>query len=75
MCILVCVCICAYDTCTMYFYACACNMSLPQEHVRNVLIKDNMRDTCVPDLVESWYQIMVSTRVMLQLCHLCVVIS
>lgn len=31
-----------------------------QEHARNVAIKDNMRDTCVPELVESWYQIMVS---------------
>ena len=30
-----------------------------QENVRNVLIKDHMRDHCVPELVESWLWIMV----------------
>ncbi|KAL5516022.1 hypothetical protein EMCRGX_G001278 [Ephydatia muelleri] len=31
-----------------------------EEHARNVAIKDNMRDTCVPQLVESWYEIMMA---------------
>lgn len=29
-----------------------------QEIRRNTLIKDNMRETCIPALVESWYQIL-----------------
>jgi exportin-T len=31
-----------------------------EENARNTLIKDTMRDQCVSDLVESWYQIIVS---------------
>lgn len=30
----------------------------PEEARRNILIKDHMREHCVPDLVESWYQIL-----------------
>lgn len=29
-----------------------------QETRRNTLIKDRMRETCIPALVESWYQIL-----------------
>jgi exportin-T len=32
------------------------------ENARNTLIKDTMRDQCVPNLVESWYQIMESYK-------------
>ncbi|GAA6083948.1 exportin-T isoform X2, partial [Tachysurus ichikawai] len=30
----------------------------PEETRRNTLIKDSMRETCIPALVESWYQIL-----------------
>ncbi|XP_076862993.1 exportin-T [Brachyhypopomus gauderio] len=30
----------------------------PEETRRNTLIKDHMRDSCIPALVESWYQIL-----------------
>ncbi len=30
-----------------------------QENIRNTAIKDIMRDQCIPDLVESWLQIIV----------------
>ena len=29
--------------------------------MRNTKIKDTMRDTCIAELVNSWYQILVST--------------
>uniref|UniRef100_A0A1X7VQY9 Exportin-T n=1 Tax=Amphimedon queenslandica TaxID=400682 RepID=A0A1X7VQY9_AMPQE len=29
-----------------------------EENVRNTVIKDHMRDNCVPQLVESWFQIL-----------------
>lgn len=31
-----------------------------QEARRNTLIKDTMREQCIPSLVESWYQILHS---------------
>ena len=34
-----------------------------QENIRNTTIKDIMRDQCVPDLVESWLQIIVRSEV------------
>ncbi|XP_010770519.1 exportin-T-like, partial [Notothenia coriiceps] len=37
----------------------ACGMKLsPQEIRRNTLIKDQMRERCIPTLVESWFQIL-----------------
>lgn len=30
----------------------------PQATRRNTLIKDNMREQCIPALVESWFQIL-----------------
>lgn len=33
-------------------------VSFLQETRRNTLIKDSMRETCIPALVESWYQIL-----------------
>lgn len=32
--------------------------SVLQETRRNTLIKDTMRENCIPALVESWYQIL-----------------
>ena len=42
----------------------AANLPVPtcvpsQENTRNTVIKDTMREQCVPDLTESWFQIMV----------------
>ena len=31
-----------------------------EEAERNTAIKDTMREQCVPQMVDSWYQIMVS---------------
>ena len=31
----------------------------PEEAARGTLIKDTMRETCVPQLVDSWYNILV----------------
>ena len=33
-----------------------------QEAQRNTLLKDAMRETCVGDLVNSWYEILVSVN-------------
>lgn len=33
-------------------------LSPPQETRRNTLIKDGMREQCIPALVESWFQIL-----------------
>ena len=35
-------------------------ITLLQEAQRNTLLKDTMRETCVGDLVNSWYEILVS---------------
>lgn len=35
-------------------------MRTPKEAARGTLIKDSMRETCVPQIVDSWYNILVS---------------
>lgn len=35
-------------------------LTCPQETRRNTLIKDSMREHCIPSLVESWFQIMTA---------------
>lgn len=34
----------------------------PKEAARGTLIKDSMRETCVPQIVDSWYNILVSQQ-------------
>ena len=51
-------CVC---TCTMYDCFIMPSLFRPsQENTRNTTIKDTMRDNCVPQMVESWLQIMVN---------------
>lgn len=33
----------------------------PKEAARGTFIKDSMRETCVPQIVDTWYNILVST--------------
>ena len=61
---------CTVHTCvlvngTIVVCLCVCVCIYVQENARNTVIKDTMREEIVPQLVETWYHIMVSVAAIL----------
>ena len=61
---------CTVHTCvlvngTIMVCLCVCVCIYVQENARNTVIKDTMREEIVPQLVETWYHIMVSVAAIL----------